>query len=286
MDKTKKRSRSMEEISKISGRDLELSRVHLSKLGLPNQNSTRKKIHPTAIDIERIEEEDDNSVRIEIGREIRDSKESVRGSQISQKSQRSRVGSSSSKTSRATDRMRKVSSTSSKQKSIAYDNGAYDNNLDEISVVSRSSTRASSISLDIIYIVFLDLKSNTDDETQSTAESLDVDEMLISAVSVRPALYNYKLPLQERSKVKRDLLWNEIYTTLGEAKKNLKESIDSLERAFLESLNKPVTTDEVDGFLIRVAASLRRLPYRGRCQVEISIMKLLTEAEEKYNCNY
>ncbi|KAI4467940.1 forkhead box protein [Holotrichia oblita] len=219
------------------------------------------------------------------------------------------------------------------------------------------------MSYDENFAITMNLKSNTDDETQSTAESLDVDEMLISAVSVRPALYNYKLPLQERSamsreqipkrwkylkdryqKARRDIkkycpsgseastvpktafkyyyMMNFLNETIDspntvtnlqiddtndkialpsplpspnssasvncdkKAKKNSKESIDSLERAFLESLNKPVTTDEVDGFLIRVAASLRRLPYRGRCQVEISIMKLLTEAEEKYNCNY
>lgn len=146
MDKTRKKSKSMEEISKISGKEMELSRTHLSRLGQPiPQTSTKKRIH--VIDVDRIDEEDDHSVRIEIGREMKDDTESARGSQISKKSQRSRVGSSSSKASRTTDRVKKVSSTSSKH-GTSYDNAAYDSTLDGFSVISRSSTRASSISLE------------------------------------------------------------------------------------------------------------------------------------------
>jgi len=63
-------------------------------------------------------------------------------------------------------------------------------------------------------------------ETESVSESVellalsqnfntDFDENLIMAVMERPALYNHKLNLKERSKLKKSALWEEIKNTLG-----------------------------------------------------------------------
>ncbi|GJQ83734.1 hypothetical protein Trydic_g20610 [Trypoxylus dichotomus] len=133
MDKTKNKSKSMEEISAINSG---LARTHATRLSLPaHQDHTKKRIHPVVLDVERIEEEeDDNPVRI-------DAAQNARGSQMSKKSHRSRAGSNSSKSSR----VQKDSVGSKHRREYAYENRAYDNNLDEISVISRASTRASSV---------------------------------------------------------------------------------------------------------------------------------------------
>ncbi|XP_043475019.1 uncharacterized protein LOC122506770 [Leptopilina heterotoma] len=47
------------------------------------------------------------------------------------------------------------------------------------------------------------------------------DESLITAVSQRPALYNYLLPVKERSQLKLNDLWNEIHNTLGVSSVNI-----------------------------------------------------------------
>lgn len=43
----------------------------------------------------------------------------------------------------------------------------------------------------------------------------DADETLINLVFERPALWNYKLPIQDRTKLKKDALWLEISNRMG-----------------------------------------------------------------------
>lgn len=143
MDKAKNKSKSMEEISKIpTNNNNDLARAHTARLSLPSQSHGKKRIHPVLPEVGTIDEEDDDSFRIQIGKETDEVRQNTRGSQVSKKSHRSRAGSASSKS----ERVRKESSSSGRHKRDygAYENRAYDGNLDGISVISRTSTRASS----------------------------------------------------------------------------------------------------------------------------------------------
>lgn len=59
----------------------------------------------------------------------------------------------------------------------------------------------------------------------------------------------------------------------------------TLETKILESLAATPQTDEVDGFLIRLGGSLRRMPYRDRALLEIKIMQLVFDTECQLNIN-
>ncbi|CAL1687583.1 unnamed protein product [Lasius platythorax] len=53
----------------------------------------------------------------------------------------------------------------------------------------------------------------TEDITENennTLETQDIDEELISIVQQRPALYDHRIPLQERTKLKKKDLWQEV----------------------------------------------------------------------------
>lgn len=125
----------MEEISKISSASLVLARTHATRHSLPTQSHPKKRVHPVILNVDSIEEEDDRSVTIEIGKEVT----ATRSSQISKKSQRSRADSSSNKS----NKMRKESSAGKIRRDAGYENRAYDNHLDGISIIS--SARGSSV---------------------------------------------------------------------------------------------------------------------------------------------
>lgn len=64
-------------------------------------------------------------------------------------------------------------------------------------------------------------------------------------------------------------------------KKRIQEKTE-LQKSILEALSTPTPLpDGVDGFLIRLGESLRRMPYRTRSSVEMKIMALVYETEEK-----
>lgn len=52
---------------------------------------------------------------------------------------------------------------------------------------------------------------NNDIETKSN----DTNETLIELVFQRPALWNYKLPIQNRTNLKKDALWLEVSNGMG-----------------------------------------------------------------------
>jgi len=57
------------------------------------------------------------------------------------------------------------------------------------------------------------------DLTQETQETeATQDEILIACVAQKPALYDYRLPLNERTMIKRNALWNEICNVMGGTK--------------------------------------------------------------------
>jgi len=41
------------------------------------------------------------------------------------------------------------------------------------------------------------------------------DEMLINIIQTKPALWNYQIPLSERTKAKKKALWKEVQNMLG-----------------------------------------------------------------------
>ncbi|XP_022902133.1 uncharacterized protein [Onthophagus taurus] len=155
--KSKKHSKSLEEISKIPPQQAQLTRAHATRHSLqtvskleetPPLRHTRSQIygkprkqHTTIILDDRIEEEEDSTTEPVITNPVSD----IRSSQISKKSHRSRSGSAS------TSRSRKESST--------HDNKAFESSLDNISVISgrsaadvksyRSSSRTPSVSLSV-----------------------------------------------------------------------------------------------------------------------------------------
>ncbi|CAG9814590.1 unnamed protein product [Phaedon cochleariae] len=45
--------------------------------------------------------------------------------------------------------------------------------------------------------------------------TVDIMEQLISLVEQHPPLYNFQLPLAERSKTIKDMLWKDIYEAMG-----------------------------------------------------------------------
>lgn len=49
----------------------------------------------------------------------------------------------------------------------------------------------------------------------NASEAKEVDEELISIVQQRPALYDYRIPLQERTKLKNKDLWQKVSNCLG-----------------------------------------------------------------------
>lgn len=54
--------------------------------------------------------------------------------------------------------------------------------------------------------------------------------------------------------------------------------------AMVASASKP--PDGIDGFLIRLGESLRKMPYRARTQVEMQIMKIVFEKECELGTDY
>lgn len=56
---------------------------------------------------------------------------------------------------------------------------------------------------------------NVTENENNASVAQDIDEELISLIQQRPALYDHRLPLQERSKLKKKDLWQEVSNCLG-----------------------------------------------------------------------
>ncbi|TGZ57696.1 histone H3 [Temnothorax longispinosus] len=206
-----------------------------------------------------------------------------------------------------------------------------------------------------IIMTDINLMETTGDESlndvtgneNNASEPQEVDEELISIVQQRPALYDPRIPLQERTKLKKKDLWQEVSNCLGEvspvgaekrwqylrdcytkARRNFKKiqstekrsgaaamndsndlenrppltspgiselsvatsssrkrqhsnNIDEVDRAFLQTLSTNIQPNPIDGFILRLAEGMRRLPYRERSQLALEFLIILREMEEK-----
>lgn len=54
-----------------------------------------------------------------------------------------------------------------------------------------------------------------------------------------------------------------------------------VEKALIEALKENVESNPIDGYLLRLEESLRRLSYKKRSQLEIEFLKRLYEVEEE-----
>ncbi|KAJ8951497.1 hypothetical protein NQ318_000193 [Aromia moschata] len=121
----------------------------------------------------------------------------------------------------------------------------------------------------------------------------NVDEIIINLVRERRALFDNSIPVIERTKLKKNVLWEEICEALRNHNYKLTtrrgkkaDQHCELTKAVLDFIKEPVsqTSPEltgVDGFLIRLVESLKRLPYRKRCQLEINILQMVYDYENE-----
>lgn len=61
----------------------------------------------------------------------------------------------------------------------------------------------------------------------------------------------------------------------------LRSNIDELDRALLQALNTNIQPSPIDGFMLRLAEGMRRLPYRERSELELEFLMKLRETEER-----
>jgi len=54
------------------------------------------------------------------------------------------------------------------------------------------------------------------------ADSDDYNESIITAVQARPGLYDHRIPVKERTHLKKQSLWNEVLNVIGDTFKCLK----------------------------------------------------------------
>lgn len=60
-----------------------------------------------------------------------------------------------------------------------------------------------------MHILYLQVEKDQSIDIQASNVT-DYNEALINAVYARPALYNYRIPLKERTSLKKKALWNEV----------------------------------------------------------------------------
>lgn len=60
-----------------------------------------------------------------------------------------------------------------------------------------------------------------------------------------------------------------------------RSNIDELDRALLQALNTNIQPSPIDGFMLRLAEGMRRLPYRERSKLELEFLMKLRETEER-----
>lgn len=60
-----------------------------------------------------------------------------------------------------------------------------------------------------------------------------------------------------------------------------RSNIDELDRALLQVLNTNIQPSPIDGFMLRLAEGMRRLPYRERSELELEFLMKLRETEER-----
>ncbi|XP_018358653.1 PREDICTED: uncharacterized protein LOC108758277 [Trachymyrmex cornetzi] len=118
---------------------------------------------------------------------------------------------------------------------------------------------------------------DTEPLSQFQSVNPEFDECLIMAVMDRPSLYDHRLNIKQRSKLKKLALWEEIKHTIDEQKHNDSE----IQTALLDFIKEPIPhVDAIDGYLKTLGEALRRLPYRKRKLMEIKFFQMVLEAEE------
>lgn len=70
-------------------------------------------------------------------------------------------------------------------------------------------------------------------------------------------------------------------STLQRKKKKSSGNSDEFDQMLLEILKKPSEPDPVDGFVVRLAEGMRRLPYKERSKLELEFLTKLMEVEER-----
>ncbi|KMQ93706.1 histone H3 [Lasius niger] len=70
-------------------------------------------------------------------------------------------------------------------------------------------------------------------------------------------------------------------TTSSSQKRRRSNNTDEIDRALLEALNTNVQPSPIDGFMLRLAEGMRRLPYRERSNLELEFLMKLRETEER-----
>ncbi|KAH0546408.1 hypothetical protein KQX54_009263 [Cotesia glomerata] len=121
----------------------------------------------------------------------------------------------------------------------------------------------------------------------------DIDiELLILEVEKRIPLWNFTIPIEERSRETVSNLWEEVSTALNDVQPNKKpkrrstkddDTIIILNRiadAIAKEEPPPVLPqapqiDDVDGFLIGIGTYLRRLPQQQKMETIIEILNLV-----------
>lgn len=72
---------------------------------------------------------------------------------------------------------------------------------------------------------------------------------------------------------------NLIYCLVSERRHS--NNTDEIDRALLEALNTNIQPSPIDGFMLRLAEGMRRLPYKDRSKLELEFLMKLRETEER-----
>ncbi|KAJ8954821.1 hypothetical protein NQ314_007012 [Rhamnusium bicolor] len=130
------------------------------------------------------------------------------------------------------------------------------------------------------------------DKPQQHEEVETVEELLISLVQLRPALWDHLIALKNRSKNIKDDLWVEIFTAMGqiisleEIKKkwrNLQRQIHKVLSVPPPSVNiNPSSLYEGNAACVAIAEILNKLPQRNKAKLEIELLRLVYDTYDQY----
>lgn len=90
-------------------------------------------------------------------------------------------------------------------------------------------------------------------------------------------LYIYITNIKYKCKHKNNNLF--LYCLVIERRN--RQAVDESEKALIEALKENVESNPIDGYLLRLGESLRRLSCKKRSQLEIEFLKRLYEVEEE-----
>ncbi|XP_011882824.1 PREDICTED: uncharacterized protein LOC105570318 [Vollenhovia emeryi] len=114
---------------------------------------------------------------------------------------------------------------------------------------------------------------------ENDSKTSDNDEILIELVFQRPALWNHKLPLQDRTNLKKDALWLEVSNGMGGGKatiKWVKNRWKDLRDAYVKA-RKKIKAYIPSGCDTETANKLRKSSFRFYEQMQFLETTLVTE---------